>query len=407
MLGIILRNKMHATIFDAAMRNANRDDNIMAPIRHRSTWSRFLHDEHNLSNKHPHRTINIDGSPNLNREGKTRNTDSYHHLINIRHFICRPRSLIYRSFLIIFFFFVIISLLDLLFHQYGFSKPSLKKYSTQNEYAVVINTYDRPFQLLNQTINHYKSCSSISQVFIIWGNTNKKPPLFQHPITVIQSPTSSLNYRFYLPSNLSSEALFTVDDDVLVDCQSLEHGFNAWRYNKESLVGYYPRVHVDKGGGLIYHTWDYVYFTNTFSIILTKASFMHRKYFEYYWDLNDETQALVRNYVDSKRNCEDIAMALLITSKSSSLPIFVEGNVIDKGLFGGISTSSSQSSPHFTTRSNCLTDLREIYSAQGVSLDLPIVRLSERGWKGHFPGFWWQSRPSNLFEWFPSKDLFL
>merc|ERR1711971_159658 len=138
----------------------------------------------------------------------------------------------------------------------------------------------------------------MSHIFIIWGNVDKAPPtsdafglsLKQQydnnnnniiKVTVVQSPTSSLNNRFYLPSNLSSvhdvDSFFTVDDDVLVDCISLQQGFRAWTSSPYSLVGYYPRVHVTKHTSssiknIVYHTWNYVYFTNTFSIILTKAS---------------------------------------------------------------------------------------------------------------------------------------
>jgi len=53
---------------------------------------------------------------------------------------------------------------------------------TNNKYAIVINTYDRPFSLLNQTVNYYEqNCGSMSygglmsHIFIICGEIDKTP----------------------------------------------------------------------------------------------------------------------------------------------------------------------------------------------------------------------------------------
>ena len=124
-----------------------------------------------------------------------------------------------------------------------------------------------------------------------------------------------------MPQNLSThaDAFFIVYDDPLVDCVCLQHGFEAWESSPCSFVGYYPRAHVTKqtsssSSVKLHHAWNCACFTNTFSITLTKGSFMHESCFNHYWDMNDETQSLVRECVDSKRNCEDVAMALLIAS---------------------------------------------------------------------------------------------
>ena len=77
-----------------------------------------------------------------------------------------------------------------------------------------------------------------------------------------------------------------------------------------------------------------------------------------------------------------MAIASLIASKAfSSTPTFVEVNVMDKGLFNGISTTFSMSSlnqgsssPQFATRSNCLNDTSIIHEGKGVPLTLPIVK---------------------------------
>ena len=87
------------------------------------------------------------------------------------------------------------------------------------------------------------------------------------------------------------------------------------------------------------------HYAESFSMTLSKGSLKHKSYFNHYWDVIDDTQSLVREHVDSKSNYEHVAMALLIASEIfSSTPMLVEGNVMDKRLFNGISTSSSISS---------------------------------------------------------------
>ena len=78
-------------------------------------------------------------------------------------------------------------------------------------------------------------------------------------------------------------------------------------------------------------------------------------------------------------------------------PIYVEGHVADKGLFGGISTKSG----HMDARSQCVDDLIDIYVRNGWGNPMDYtVSLSDWNWIRHAPGITWQHRPSNFFEWF-------
>jgi glucuronyl/N-acetylglucosaminyl transferase EXT2 len=141
-----------------------------------------------------------------------------------------------------------------------------------------------------------------------------------------------------------------------------------------------------------------VFLTGKFNIILTKACFLHSKYLSLYSGEDHPNE--IRDYVDKHKNCEDVAMSFLVANatkyeQSTSGPIYVEGSVKDTGLFGGISTGSG----HMTTRSDCLTELASIYTKHGWGLPLYDVDLTKQGWRKHYPGFWWQNRPSNVFEW--------
>jgi hypothetical protein len=117
----------------------------------------------------------------------------------------------------------------------------------------------------------------------------------------------------------------------------------------------------------------------------------------------------IKDHVDKNMNCEDIAMSMLIANYTkyqtgtASRPIYVEGSVSDKGLIGGISSGSG----HMATRSECLTILTSILKAQGWGSPFDYqVPLRPNAWIRHAPGFWWQYRPSNFFEWFALANTF-
>eukprot|EP00815_Leptocylindrus_aporus_P012663 CAMPEP_0116051240 /NCGR_PEP_ID=MMETSP0322-20121206/864_1 /TAXON_ID=163516 /ORGANISM="Leptocylindrus danicus var. apora, Strain B651" /LENGTH=268 /DNA_ID=CAMNT_0003533955 /DNA_START=356 /DNA_END=1158 /DNA_ORIENTATION=- len=260
--------------------------------------------------------------------------------------------------------------------------------------------------------------SGVRQIFVVWAevadppsaesffensqknirgynnNGTEDPPLDLQFLRV----KDSLNSRFLPIDNLTGDAVFMVDDDIEVSCSSLNESFKAWGENPDALVGYYPRIHTakvnkKKKDSIVYHTWVSVFFRQTFSMILTKACFMHKKYLALYSNSNVHPTAITE-YVDDKFNCEDIAMALLVsnaTKNSNSIGhVYTEGSAQDLGLFGGISTGSD----HFTSRTDCLTDLISIYKDHGWGMPLYDLSLQDVSWLNHFPGYWWQTGPS-------------
>lgn len=401
------------------------------------------------------------------------------------------------------FIYLTILVLDSLFHSYGnvngiIDLRNMKKNNYQQQqmtqrqltpefFNVVINTYKRPDRLKTSVQHYAKICGrkyGVGQVTVVWAELDKEPPsvssLFTDEEEMFYDPNlasvifqkveiDSLNSRF-LPINYenndnefshrtkTTEAVFMVDDDVQVDCRSLLHGFQAWLYHPKTLVGFYPRLHSEHKQSLrekqqqqqdlptkksyIYHSWVSVFLRNSFSIILTKACFLHSDYLEMYSN-NDSHPKEIKEYVDKYHNCEDIAMAFMVANHTkyqiqqdlihdirTSLteeqklkqlrdyydPIYVEGRVVDNGLLGGISTGGTGGNiasavgggeKHFTSRSDCVTDITNMYRERGFEIPLSSVKLKERSYVRHFPGFLWQIGPSNIAEWFPSPDLFM
>lgn len=353
--------------------------------------------------------------------------------------------------------YVLLTLWDSAFCQVGISSAtSYPLSSTETSFSVVINTYKRPDRL-KTAVQHYASiCGKqfgVSQVFVVWAEQDSQAPspesffadsvflrqgsssllLSKHnqddtraEVQVLQKQSASLNTRFEPIPQSHSTAIFMVDDDLRVDCRSLQTAFEAWKANPDSMVGYYPRLAsvprristtdsstvMVSSPSLVYHPWPVVFMQHSFNFVLTKACFLHSKYLVLY--TNDQTfPRAIKDHIDQHKNCEDIAMSMLVanytfyysSNKKPAQPIYVEGTVRDSGLFGGISTGSG----HMTTRSDCLTQLTRIFQQHGSPSPLHHYSFPLEGpnvWVHHKPGFWWQYRPSNFFEWFAFANTF-
>jgi len=80
------------------------------------------------------------------------------------------------------------------------------------------------------------------------------------------------------------------------------------------LVGFSPRMVVWNivDGAARYLHWQHTWWSGVYSVVLTKASVVHRDYLQEY------TATVPLNFlkhVDAIRNCEDIAMAHVVASK--------------------------------------------------------------------------------------------
>ena len=335
---------------------------------------------------------------------------------------------------LVLFVHLFCGVLDLLFHQYGgIGVSSSVVAGDDRNFAVAINTFRRP-KRLKDAVKHYADIcgkrAGVNQVFIIWADQETDPPdtffdrdirgEFQYnraSVHVVRVGKDSLNSRFLPITELTSNGVFMVDDDVRADCFSLSQAFFAWRSHPDSMVGYYPRLAIPPSSyssksaqddssaspELVYQSWPIVFWRQKVNFILTKACFLHKRFMELY--SSDQHPQEIRDYVDKYFNCEDVAMSVLVANVTRAesrtgkpaIPIYVEGSVSDQGLFGGISTGSG----HMNQRSQCLTDLTRIYGEHGWPAPLAYeFDLKDSTWVRHSPGFWWQFRPSNFFEWF-------
>lgn len=247
------------------------------------------------------------------------------------------------------------------------------KYDTLNinkndKFIIRVNTWRRN-DTLYEVINHYSTCGNIEAIHIIWPDPvyhpmdlsffklkdTKIPVLFE-----VQSD-SSLNSRFNMILPSKSDAIFTTDDDIIVSCNDLISAYSIWKNNNtDTMVGFAARLHTreqkETSNNTIVYTNRYVYTMydhparkfNYYSIILTKACFLHRKFLQIY--SNSPEISKLRDYVAANRNCEDILMAFIVSNNTNSLPWLVNTQVTKVGKHEGISSGKK----HENIRDNCI-----------------------------------------------------
>ncbi|KAK8949594.1 hypothetical protein KSP39_PZI006337 [Platanthera zijinensis] len=240
-------------------------------------------------------------------------------------------------------------------------------------YTILINTWKRN-DLLHESVLHYSKCDGVDSIHVIWSEP--EPPsdsLYDALSEAVDSNSKigsnvdlifdlndedSLNNRFQEIKDLNFDAIFSIDDDVIFPCKSVEFAFTVWKSAPETMVGFVPRMlWLDTSNSnsehYFYGGWWSVWWTGTYNMVLSKAAFFHKKYLHLY---SNQMPQYIRNYVTKNRNCEDIAMALLIANETGSPPIWVKGRIFEMG-----STGISSLGSHEERRTQCVNDFTDVY----------------------------------------------
>lgn len=245
--------------------------------------------------------------------------------------------------------------------------------TSRGGYTVLINTW-RQKSLLKQTVAHYASCRSADAIHVVWSEReqpSEKLKRYLNKIVVLKSQKAHKhNFRFDINADdepnsrfkpikdLSTDAVFSVDDDVIVPCSTLDFAFSVWQSAPFTMVGFVPRMHwLDTEQHNVVHYryggWWSVWWMGTYSMVLSKAAFFHRKYLDLY---THKMSPSIQDYVSRDRTCEDIAMSLLVANATGGPPIWVKGKIYEVGA-SGISSLRG----HSHRRNKCLNDLISLY----------------------------------------------
>jgi len=246
----------------------------------------------------------------------------------------------------------------------------------RHQYTVLINTWKRN-DLLEQTVAHYATCEGVDAIRVVWSEPvppsadlqrkledkveiGSRKKYQQVDLRFDVHVQDNLNNRFKPLDGLRTDAVFSIDDDVLVPCPTLEFAFSVWTSAPDSMVGFVPRMHWVESTNLpvehyeyTYGGWWSVWWMGSYSMVLSKAAFIHRKYLELY---THDMPASVRNYVTNKRNCEDIAMSFLVANVTAAPPIWVKAKIYEIG-----STGISSLQGHSEHRSQCMNHFVSLF----------------------------------------------
>ncbi|XP_063939970.1 glycosylinositol phosphorylceramide mannosyl transferase 1 isoform X1 [Daucus carota subsp. sativus] len=266
--------------------------------------------------------------------------------------------------------------------------------TSRKGYALLINTWKRN-DLLKQSISHYTSCPGLDSIHIVWSEPDApSDSLVKFLNLVIQSKANngrqielkfdinkedSLNNRFKEIKDLKADAVFSIDDDIIFPCSSVELAYSVWRSAPDAMVGFVPRIHwIDQSKGNVnqymYGGWWSVWWMGRYSMVLSKAAFFHKKYLSLY---TNEMPSSIREYTTKNRNCEDIAMSFLVANATGAPPIWVKGKIYEIG-----STGISSISGHTEKRTQCVNRFVAEYG------HMPLVSTSVKAVDSRETWFW-------------------
>lgn len=128
--------------------------------------------------------------------------------------------------------------------------------STRSEkYTVLINTWKRE-DFLRQSVPHYAKCKHIDAIRIVWSESLSPPgSLVKDLAEEVKRHTNAsllfdihkdqtLNCRFKPLPGIRTNGVFSVDDDIIIPCSSMDVAFRLWQSSRDAMVGFMPRIHV-------------------------------------------------------------------------------------------------------------------------------------------------------------------
>lgn len=214
-------------------------------------------------------------------------------------------------------------------------------YAIIDKFSIITPTFKRDI-VLGHYLHRYavelpKKMEELHKIYIIWMNIDRKPELspiimaekskWKVGVEFIIPPKNDLNYRFVVPKNLETEAVMSLDDDLIMNPDDIRKAFLAWKLKWNGsvapIIGFYPRDYsYNSRGGLVYS-----FFTeNHYSMILTGACFLSKKFLVLYNDGNLKEAVAIRRFVSQNMNAEDIGMNFLVAAFFPSLPpIWIKG----------------------------------------------------------------------------------
>ncbi len=152
----------------------------------------------------------------------------------------------------------------LFWSKYNVNLPD--NFTQKREYTIRVNTFRR-LDLLEKFLDHYQTCPDAKYITIVWSdqlnsppydmisrfaannpdelnlnnelNTNKNLKVITKSGQIIEyevHKTNSLSNRFKALSKVNTEAVLSIDDDLIISCNTLNRAVGVWNSNKKYLL---------------------------------------------------------------------------------------------------------------------------------------------------------------------------
>jgi len=234
-----------------------------------------------------------------------------------------------------------------------------------DSFTIVINAFKRD-DLLEKGLTHWMNCTEPTEIAVIWNDAGRSIPSFlsnlleaEPRLHVYKPATSNLTNRFF-PRSFDTQALFSVDDDVLYECSVVQHAFEVWQTHPEKLVGFHPRIMHEDGmytGGP----------DGANLVFITKGGFAHKRWYERFF--LDKFSHL-RDLVNTAITGEDILMSYIHASASQG-----QGSILlPTGRYQELDLNGPRSLQHRTSNER-LKVTKAIISQLGFPL-LQLLKMS-------------------------------
>ena len=116
------------------------------------------------------------------------------------------------------------------------------------EFTIVLLTYKREM-VLQKTVQNLKGLENVNKIIVII-NSDVNPyldlglPKIDLKIVIMdRSEENSLNSRFIPFSEIETESVLILDDDVNLTHDEITFAFRVWRENRHRLIGFDSRFH--------------------------------------------------------------------------------------------------------------------------------------------------------------------
>ena len=233
--------------------------------------------------------------------------------------------------------------------------------------SFVVATWSKRYQALKLFLNKYgmSPWRELKAMYIVWNDQNRTaaPPYEEFRaqvrpdlplyLTVVNETIFTMDCRFCSFSNISSEYVLVIDDDVNISVEALNATLWMMHRNasyRNNLVGYHPRTLRNVQGKI-----EYIARTAPrYSMALTGTAFVRTKWFLGYCK---NAPAAARQVTRDIWRCEDIAFNYYFRFVVGGRPVLVKCRVPMRKEPGAISAAPE----HGRERGECSRRLAKVY----------------------------------------------